>query len=210
MVSPSFFADKAGKKFKVTFDYPVRFRGMRKASEAIIIRIFKGSAGQVGFMTGASKSKGQSIYDLNSYNHSMLTAVEVIEPTNKKEEPTPEQNLAKVKSKLHPNAWPSLRNQTNTDEDFLHGLKFCNPVKKFNKFFQAHLTAQVQAAFDNGTEFSYQQLTSHHMGRDLSIRISPNADGTVNARFDSEHMGCGNGDYWLMLNPTLAVFYEAD
>lgn len=208
MVSPSFFADKADKKFKIVLSKPTTFRGMRKASDIIIIRIFKGAM-QMGFMTGASKRMGQSIYDLTQYGGEILSAVEVL-PKEKKDGPTPEQNLAKVISKLHPNAWLSIRTQTHTNDDFLHDLRFCNPISKFRKYDQKFLAEQVKAAFDNGTEFYHRQRTEHHSGRDLTIRIRLNADGTVNASFDSEYMGCGNGDYWLFLNPTTAVYYERD
>ena len=208
MIKASFFADKADKKYKLTFNKPVMFRGMRKASDAITIRIFKGHM-QMGFMTGASKRMGQSIYDLTSYGYEILTCVEVL-PKEKKEGPSPEENLAKVISKLHPNAWPSLRNQTHTDDDFLHGLRFCNPISKFKKYMQKHILDGVKIAFDTAGEYHYRQLTDHHSGRDLTIRVTPNGDGTVTARFDSEYMGCGNGDYWLLLNPTTAVYYERD
>jgi hypothetical protein len=209
MVKPSFFADKADKKFKVTLSRATRFRGMRTPSDQIVIRIFNGASGQLGFMTGASKRMGQSIYDLTTFGGEILSAVEVL-PKEKKEGPTPEENLAKVKAKLHPNAWPSIRNQVQANDDFLHGPRYCNPISKFRKYDQKMLAEQVQAAFDGAHEFHHRQLTDKPSGRDLTIRIYKNADGTINACFDSEYMGCGNGDYWLYLNPTTAVFGERD
>ena len=47
--------------------------------------------------------------------------------------------------------------------------------------------------------------------RDLSVSTNWNAEHNLfTANFSSEYAGTGNGDYYLLLNPTFAVFYESD
>lgn len=47
-------------------------------------------------------------------------------------------------------------------------------------------------------------------GRDYSVEVKRQDDGTIKAWYSSEYRGCGNGDYYLLLNPTTAVFCERD
>lgn len=66
---------------------------------------------------------------------------------------------------------------------------------------------QVEEAFENRTPYSY---SSPGRRRDVSIEMRVCDDGVFRAWYRSEYPGCGNGQYFLLLNPTTASLSEYD
>jgi hypothetical protein len=120
---------------------------------------------------------------------------------------------------LHPNAWPDVRAELEEaikTGDFsktvlnYHEHQPINVIRKI-KYNRDEVAKQIQDAFDNCKAFRWHQDTYRHTGRDLSIEVKPTEDGKgVRAWFSSEFMGCGNGDYFIMINPTTATSKERD
>ena len=69
---------------------------------------------------------------------------------------------------------------------------------------------RLKEAFESKTEFRWHRNAMGKQGRDLSISTRMCDDGIFRAWFSSEFPGCGNGDYYLLLSPTTAVYYERD
>ena len=65
-------------------------------------------------------------------------------------------------------------------------------------------------AFENKTNFTWSRNSYSSKGRDLSISAKLCEDGIYRAWFSSEFSGCANGDYYLLISPNIAVYYERD
>lgn len=101
------------------------------------------------------------------------------------------------------------RNLT-TAEDLKHML-FNDQTLKTRSIMSTPLkpyVSQIREAFEKKTSGEWL-----HTGiqRDMSIETRYDADtDNFRAWFSSEYAGCGNGDYYIMINPTVAVFVETD
>jgi hypothetical protein len=80
-------------------------------------------------------------------------------------------------------------------------------IHRFPRHLRLWIKEQVANAFDQKKAFRY-----HRDGkkRDFSIETKPCEDGIFRAWFSSEYRGCANGDYYLVISPTQAIYYEAD
>lgn len=81
--------------------------------------------------------------------------------------------------------------------------------------FDEYDMARIQKAFENKEEFNIQKDDTWKMrrkgnGRHYSASGKMCDDGVYRAWFSSEFAGCANGDYYLLLNPQVAVFCERD
>jgi hypothetical protein len=63
------------------------------------------------------------------------------------------------------------------------------------------------AAFDQKKSLQYHRDGKR---RDLSIETKLCEDGIFRAWYSSEYRGCANGDYYLVISPTQAIYYERD
>ena len=119
-----------------------------------------------------------------------------------------------LRKKIHKNLWPELRNKTAKElkeKDFRESN--LNPVyfiKKFSRWSRDRIAKEVEEAIEQKKNYNYRQTTSSPTGRDLSIEVRVCEDGVMRGWFSSEYMGCANGDYYLILNPKVAVFCERD
>jgi hypothetical protein len=78
--------------------------------------------------------------------------------------------------------------------------------RKIDKLFSDYIDV-IKKAFDNKENFSLRVYSER---RDYSVNGSMNSDGIYRAWFEAEFSGMGNGKYYLLLNPTTAVFMEDD
>jgi len=135
------------------------------------------------------------------------------------------QNAKTLLKKMHPNAWDELRERLQSAVDtndasklqseyMLHGkVKYRNIVKdieKYNGYSKTQILNAITKAFENKESYRWSHNTNGGGGRDLSLSVEPKEDGILRAYFSSEFMGCGNGDYYLLINPTTAIFNERD
>lgn len=160
------------------------------------------------YMTSRQRTRGRVI----PWDWRIKTIVEVI-----KDKPTATGNAKKILKRLHFNAWSNLKEEyegiVNGDEPsqdfkwhFMGKLKFRNISSELNtteKFM-------LNKAFENKEDFRWSRSARGAQGRDLSIETKLCDDGIFKAWFSSEYAGCGNGDYYLLLNPTTAIYYERD
>ena len=57
-------------------------------------------------------------------------------------------------------------------------------------------------------DYKYIELVKNGTYEYVTRKIGK--DGVFRAWFSSEYKGCGNGDYYLLINPTQAIFVEKD
>lgn len=106
--------------------------------------------------------------------------------------------------------WDTIRNRTPEQvcaEFADSNLLPFSFIPRFPRYKQAYLRAQMQAAFEHKKDFSFH---SDGKKRDLSVETKLGEDGVFRAWFSSEYSGCANGDYYLVISPTQAVYYERD
>lgn len=160
------------------------------------------------YMNSRQKSTGRAV----PYNWDIVKIEEV-----KKDKPTVEGNVKKILRRLHKNVWSNLREEysgylegeeisNDFRYHFLGELKFRNISSLLNSQEKENL----KKAFENKEECNWFRKALKPQGRDLSISTKVCDDGIFRAWFSSEFAGCGNGDYYLLLSPTTAIYYERD
>jgi hypothetical protein len=82
-----------------------------------------------------------------------------------------------------------------------------NFVNRFPRHLRPWIKEQVGIAFDQKKVFQYHRDGKR---RDRSIETKLCEDGIFRAWFSSEYRGCCNGDYYLVISPTQAIYYERD
>lgn len=132
------------------------------------------------------------------------------------------QNIKNAKSlvtKTHKNAWNHLRAEWSniaetgeTTKDF--DWHFAGDKLKF-RYIKKMLHSEMDYerlidAFENKKEYNWRRYATTSRGRDYSISTHVDEEGNFRAWFSSEYPNCGNGDYYLLLSPKVAVFYEHD
>jgi hypothetical protein len=98
-------------------------------------------------------------------------------------------------------------NQTWNDiriENFQYHDKLI--FRKIDKLFSDYIDV-IKQAFNNKEKFHIAVYTER---RDYSVNGYLGEDGIYRVWFSAEFCGMGNGKYYLLLNPTTAVFMEDD
>ena len=172
------------------------------------IKLFVSGTGVIAYLSGRQKRRG--------YSFPLYQKIkEVIEV--KKKVFTDIDNAKTILKKIHPNVWDDIQeemkriiNGGEISQDFDWHYKGKLKFKNISSLLNSHEKNRLREAFENKTDYNWSKPTYHHSGRDLSLSTKLGEDGKFRAWFSSEYMGCGNGDYWLLLNPTTAIFYETD
>jgi hypothetical protein len=82
-----------------------------------------------------------------------------------------------------------------------------NFINRFPRHLRPWIKEQVANAFEQKKSYQYHRDGKR---RDLSIETKLCEDGIFRAWFSSEYRGCCNGDYYLVISPTQAIYYERD
>lgn len=82
-----------------------------------------------------------------------------------------------------------------------------NFIYRFPRHLRCWIQEQVKDAFEQKKSYQYHRDGKR---RDLSIETKLCEDGIFRAWFSSEYRGCANGDYYLVISPTQAIYYERD
>lgn len=175
------------------------------------VKLFVATNGVQAYLKGKQKNYGRALP-----THIELDKIE--ESTRTKKERTNIQCAQTLLKKIHPNVWDELKIQlkegikTNVfDTNFTwHFTDKLLRFKNISSLLSSYEQERLKDAFENKTQYSWIKYASSNAGRDLRISCEPKEDGVFRCYFSSEYAGCGNGDYWLLINPTTAVFYEKD
>lgn len=187
---------KGGGKFVVTFSEEVRVRRDRfnelDASE-IEVNFFTSGNG-----TFAYTFHRRSGYPLSRLDYGKITSV--LYRVAKDAEQEQKEVIEKIlKRRYDDQTWSHL-----TPDSLLHQQ---TTIVNIKKKFPDYVIKELQEAFENKTKYSY---TKYGSKRDLRVSTQVGEDGIFRAWFSSEFAGCGNGQYYILLNPTTASFCEWD
>ena len=198
-VTREFIEANRGKRFNVVFD---------DGSKLNKIGFFVSSNGVICYMTSRQKRRG---YVFPIYNNIKSIDEVIIK------QPTIKGNAKTLFNRTHKNAWSELRKEwegiSNGDEitqDFK--WHFCGKLNFRNISSEMSPTqrAMLKDAFETNSSYKWNRRANAPQGRDLSIEARLCDDGVFRAWFSSEFPGCLNGDYYLLINPTTAIYYERD
>lgn len=198
-ITRKFVEENKDKRFTIKFENGLTLKN---------IKPFLSSCGSIAYLSGRFKRRGLlfPIYD-------RITEIKEI----KKKEHTDIGNAETILKKIHPNAWGDLKVElknvidgVEVNQDFEWHFRGKLNFKNITQYLRTGDKERLKNAFDNKEDYRWSRTTNHHRGRDLSISCQIGSDGKFRAYFSSEYMGCGNGDYWLLLSPTTAIFYETD
>lgn len=184
---------------KISFSEPVSIRQFKlnNTKDVLFKTVFNTKHGQIGVNTRKSR-KGFDIKDLLYRDFIKIINIQVVKYDLNSG------TFQQVKNKLYDSqTWSDL-----TEDDFKH---IYDPMiirfRNISKLFPSYVIDCLEEAFKNKTKYSYGKCGSK---RDYSVSTQMDDDGVFRAYFSSEYHLCGNGDYYLLLNPTTAVFMETD
>jgi len=125
-------------------------------------------------------------------------------------------------NRCHPNIWNEIKEECKMfietgDEEHLPSFIRYNGKCKFvsikgkmgDSYAGKHTIEALKKAMDENGDYRTSFSAMAPQGRDRSFSVAT-SNGETRAWFSSEFPGCGNGDYYLLINPTTAVFCERD
>jgi len=192
-------------KFYLTFSKPLTLRiNRRKTMETqkAKVTLFISTIGNFCYTFG----KRTGFYFDSSQIESLIS-IEAVLP-----EETRAEKLKLVKSfanRIHANAWDNLREEIKSDPGKAFD-RYGAMVTSIKSKFPDYVINQLKEAFEKKEQYSYSQEAWGKKGRSLRVETKLCDDGIFRAWFSSEYPGCANGDYWLLINPTTAIFMETD
>lgn len=188
----------------------VRFRSQKelhgkswnviKRGTSFDVKLFFSSSGQLCYTFSGRRGyplSDHAIVDisdvsLQSQSDSLLERVDMVE---------------RLIASIHPNAWPDLRDCLKNPEDLVRLSRLGLGRLSMKSRFPACVISDLESAFANKTDFHYYLPGKN---RDIRVKTKLFPDGMLRAWYQSEYPGCGNGQYYLLLNPYTASFMEPD
>lgn len=199
---------KPHDKLTVRFSEPVRVRQNRRkvlTTESIKVRLWLAAGGKIAYTfhraTGYPFSSIQDEGGWPAWNK-----VISIENDKHGQRSASRKKLQSIHRRIHPNAWSDLREKIKADPDnYLRNYQI--RTTNIKSRFPATVIGNLRDAFENRTDYRYSKPGRV---RDLSVSTKLDSDGVFRAWFSSEYPGHGNGQYWLLINPTTAALPEWD
>lgn len=195
---------KNTEKLEFVFSKPVdiRFAGAKTkfGKNKISLKIFSGCKGW-GYTQRSDSHSGTAMSCFPWYS-----VRKIVLPDKKEINWEKESRL--MRGRIHPNAWADLQDKLSDDGTYLREHLYGNlSVISIASRFPGHVITSLRKAFEEKTQFSYRTYGDK---RDLTVETKLCEDGIFRAWYSSEYSGCGNGSYYLLLNPTTAAFKEDD
>lgn len=207
-------SDLLGKKLRFQVQSPVRVSSV-SSKTSFTGSLFLTASNLLCVKIGRQRSRGYSFHAV--FSEANFLKAELV-PEAKQPESGPEYKRKLFLKNVHPFAWNDLTQELRRgdDDSILHEKASIVNIerlirKRSNSNAGANsVIAELKAAFEERRVFTWHSYASNSRGRDYTIEVQPLLDGSVKAYFSSEYAGCGNGDYYLLISPTKAIFYESD
>ncbi|KKN55688.1 hypothetical protein LCGC14_0579900 [marine sediment metagenome] len=200
-----------GAKIRVVFNRPIELpinRYRTKTFTELTAKFFISTANTLCYTF--HKRTGFRLW--RRVNGEDITFFDIVMPPTKEDKYAERKKLAaRLIKKIYPGTWESVKKEL--EEKPLEALPDSNlkPISflsRFNRYNREYIKEQLQLAFKNKTSFTHSQKGTK---RDYKIETKLcEEDGVFRAWFSSEFSDCANGDYYLIINPTQAIYYEAD
>lgn len=132
-------------------------------------------------------------------------------------EPVPDKDMVEkirnLANRFYPGVWEDLKAKVlATPNEYLQNYGYT--VTNISGKFPDYVIANIKTAFAEKSNYTYDAgggwNSTKKTGRDLKVECKLCDDTIYRAWFSSEYPGCANGDYWLLVNPTTAIFKERD
>lgn len=184
-------------KIKIYFSEMVSVVQRRNKVDTLEFNLFKTDYGHLCYRT----TKRRGLY-VSKLNLGKVVKIELYANDSKKileeEKEKKEKNWKKIQRALYDEkTWSNLKKENMSGK-----FKY----RYINKIFSYRMK-DIKKAFENKEEFRFFIPGTR---RDYSVSGKMGEDGVYRAWFSSEYAGCGNGSYYLLLNPKLAIFIEND
>jgi hypothetical protein len=119
-----------------------------------------------------------------------------------------EKKVRQFVGRFHRNLWENIRNELSADYTKMQTKYYSNySTTNISRKFPSFVIKELTKAIEEQKDYHYKQYGEK---RDLSVETKMGEDGVFRAWFSSEYSGCGNGSYYLLINPTTAAFREDD
>lgn len=194
----------------------------RNSKKEFIVRFFISTNGVLCF--APNRKNIRTGYAVRGTFDSMRInqLVDIKEHTSKSVELSQEERdkkeAQKVLNRLHPNIWSNFKKEL---QGFIEGTE-ARPYflenngkavfRNIKSLFSEYEIKRIKEAMDEGGEYScsLSGTGGSSSSRDRRVQVKKCEDGVIRAWFSSEYYGCGNGDYYLLINPTTALYIERD
>lgn len=183
---------------KIFFSEPVDVPKFRKydVQDVIFRTVFNTSSGL--YVNTRKSNRGWDFWGVMSGKLDKIDRIVLVDPKKPKSH-----SFADLRKKVYDKeTWTSLTEESTDYFKFDGRFKF----RSISTIFPKYTLQEIELAFKekkSGNWFKYGTK------RDFSVETKYE-NGEFKAWFSSEYSGCGNGDYYLLLNPTTAVFCETD
>lgn len=179
----------------------IYYRGRYRKVTQFECSFFIGAKSKELCYTWTRKTGYQVKYYLSWENIYKIEMISPNHPNNVKNQKKKEDQLWNriVKNRFDEQTWSDLKPEHFRDGK--HNFYY------ISKVFDEYDMQRIQKAFENKEEF---HIVKRGKKRDFTATGRMCEDGIYRAWFSSEYSGCSNGDYYLLLNPKIAVFMEHD
>lgn len=162
----------------------------------------------------SNKLNPRRVYPLWSLgiDDNKIESLEYIKDSRKEVTDWDVKNRNFIVNNTHENIWNDLVDDLKKDDFRDVGIIKENSSSKIKlvyikKVFPSWVCNNVEDAILNKKQYSHR---INGTKRDRSVSVEVGNDGKVRAWYSSEYSGCLNGDYYLLINKDVAVFYETD
>lgn len=118
-----------------------------------------------------------------------------------------------VMNRFHPHVWADIKSKYACGNLNPIGSDCKYEMRKITDIFNEVQLAEIEQAFYNKSDISICKYYYGRgpNGRDYSVetKLDPET-GIFRAWFSAEYPGTGNGYYYILINPTTAIFVEKD
>ena len=114
--------------------------------------------------------------------------------------------------KIHPNLWQDIVEKYNNGDMDPIGADCRYEIRSIQDIFPPEELKILAEAIKYKQDYSFCKYYygCSPNGRDYSVEVRLMKNGTLHGWFSSEYRGTGNGDYYILINATQAVFVETD
>ena len=139
-------------------------------------------------------------YHLNTMDYSKIYSIESVDSSTELKESTKQKDIKSILNSRHPNVWQE------GFEDILNNTYNSLKKRSITRIVPPYIIDNIKKAMDEKTNYDW---SCDGKKRDYRIQVRFSGD-MGKAWFTSEYSGCGNGDYYILINPTTATLKETD
>lgn len=204
-LSIKLIADYNSDSVLLTFSKPSKIYSRKRFREVTKQKVTIFLSSESGKLCYSTTVRTGYVIDDSTIDYQNIISLEVVNRFSKEHTEDENSKLKKavkraLKLRFDNNTWSNL----NENDSFSNSNgNFYNIKKAFNNYDLQY----IRRCFEEKKPF---RVSKEGKYRDFSASAEIHKDGIYRAWFSSEYSGCGNGQYYLLLNPTTAFHCEDD